>query len=45
MAFFGKGEMISTGIKLRDLFIEKFKENPEITVPTDARLNFKNKKK
>ncbi|MCZ2085874.1 MAG: 5'-nucleotidase C-terminal domain-containing protein [Flavobacteriales bacterium] len=44
MDYFKKGEMISTGIKLRDLFLEKFKENPEIKVPTDLRLNFKNKK-
>lgn len=44
MKFFGKGELISTGIKLRDLFLEKFKSNPEITAPTDVRLNFKNKK-
>lgn len=44
MTFFGKGELISTGIKLRDLFLEKFKSNPEITAPTDVRLNFKNKK-
>lgn len=44
MKFFGKGELISTGIKLRDLFLEKFKSNPEIIAPTDVRLNFKNKK-
>jgi 2',3'-cyclic-nucleotide 2'-phosphodiesterase (5'-nucleotidase family) len=44
MEYFKKGEMIPTGIKLRDLFLEKFKANPEITVPTDVRLNFKNKK-
>lgn len=44
MTFFSKGEMISTGIKLRDLFIEKFRENPEITAPKDVRLLFKNKK-
>jgi 2',3'-cyclic-nucleotide 2'-phosphodiesterase (5'-nucleotidase family) len=44
MDYFKKGEMISTGIKLRDLFLEKFKANPEINVPTDLRLNFKNKK-
>ena len=44
MAFFGKGELISTGIKLRDLFLEKFKANPQIVAPTDIRLNFKNKK-
>jgi len=44
MAFFGKGEMISTGIKLRELFLEKFKADPEIVPPVDIRLNFKNKK-
>jgi 2',3'-cyclic-nucleotide 2'-phosphodiesterase (5'-nucleotidase family) len=44
MFFFGKGEIIYTGIKMRDLFIEKCKENPEIKVNTDVRLNFKNKK-
>ena len=44
MSFFGKGEMISTGIKLRDLFLEKFKANPEIVAPKDVRLLFKNKK-
>lgn len=40
MKFFKKGEMISTGIKLRDLFIDKFKQNPEVKVPTDIRLIF-----
>ncbi|MDR2205154.1 MAG: 5'-nucleotidase C-terminal domain-containing protein [Flavobacteriaceae bacterium] len=40
MTFFAKGETISTGIKMRDLFIEKFKENPEIKVPNDVRLVF-----
>lgn len=44
MAYFTKGEMIPTGIKLRDLFLEKFMANPEIKVPTDKRLTFKNKK-
>jgi 2',3'-cyclic-nucleotide 2'-phosphodiesterase (5'-nucleotidase family) len=44
MAFFSKGEIISTGIGLRNLFLQKFQANPEITVPTDIRLNFKNKK-
>ncbi len=44
MTFFAKGKMIPTGIKLRDLFLEKFRANPEITPPTDIRLNFKNKK-
>lgn len=44
MNYFKKGEMIPTGIKLRDLFLEKFQANPEIIAPTDVRLNFKNKK-
>lgn len=44
MFFFGKGEMISTGIKMRDLFLEKFKQNPEVSAPDDVRLIFKNKK-
>lgn len=43
MDFFKKGEMIPTGIKLRDLFLEKFKANPEVTVSDDVRLQFKNK--
>lgn len=44
MDYFKKGELLPTGIKLRDLFLEKFTANPEIKVPTDMRLNFKNKK-
>lgn len=44
MAFFGKGELISTGIKLRDLFLEKFQNNPQVVAPIDIRLNFKNRK-
>jgi 2',3'-cyclic-nucleotide 2'-phosphodiesterase (5'-nucleotidase family) len=44
MSFFSKGEMISTGIKMRDLFLEKFKQNPEVSSPDDVRLIFKNKK-
>lgn len=44
MNFFGKGEIISTGIKMRDLFLEKFIANPEITTKEDIRLLFKNKK-
>lgn len=44
MNFFSKGEIINTGIKLRDLFIEKFKQNPEILANSEARLIFKNKK-
>ncbi len=40
MKFFAKGESISTGIKLRDLFIEYFKNNSEIDTKEDIRLNF-----
>ena len=36
--------MIPTGLKMRDLFLEKFKQNPEINAPADVRLNFKDKK-
>lgn len=41
MFFFGKGEVIPTGIKMRDLFIEKFRQNPEVSAPNDVRLIFK----
>ncbi|WDF47903.1 5'-nucleotidase C-terminal domain-containing protein [Chryseobacterium sp. KACC 21268] len=44
MFFFAKGETISTGLKMRDLFLEKFKQNPEIVTPDDVRLIFKDKK-
>jgi 2',3'-cyclic-nucleotide 2'-phosphodiesterase (5'-nucleotidase family) len=44
MKFFAKGEAISTGIKLRDLFIDYFKKNPEVVANTDVRLNFIGKK-
>lgn len=44
MKFFSAGEMISTGVKLRDLYIEKFKQNPNVTAPADLRLIFKGKK-
>lgn len=44
MKFFSKGEAISTGIKLRDLFIEYFKNNQEISPKEDIRLNFIGKK-
>ena len=43
MKFFSKGELISTGIKLRDLFLEYFKKNPEVKANKDIRLNFKGK--
>lgn len=42
MYFFSKGEIISTDIKLRDLFINCFRKNPTIVVPTDKRLILKN---
>ncbi|SDI13043.1 5'-nucleotidase, C-terminal domain [Chryseobacterium taeanense] len=44
MKFFSKGEMISTGIKLRDLFIGYFKNSREVVPNTDIRLNFIGKK-
>lgn len=44
MKFFNAGEMISTGVKLRDLYIEKFRQNPNVTAPADLRLIFKGKK-
>lgn len=44
MSFFAKGEMIPTGVKLRDLFIDYFKRNPEVTPDTSVRLNFIGKK-
>ncbi len=44
MKFFASGEMISTGIKLRDLYVEKFRKNPEIIPPNDVRLMFNRQK-
>ncbi|WP_223606891.1 5'-nucleotidase C-terminal domain-containing protein [Chryseobacterium sp. OSA05B] len=44
MKFFSKGESISTGIRLRDLFIEYFKKTSEVVPNTDVRLNFIGKK-
>lgn len=43
MNFFSKGEMLLTGIKLRDAYIEELKENPNIIVPKDERLLFHQK--
>lgn len=40
MAFFSKGEMIKTGITLRDLFLEYFKKNPDVKVNEEVRLKF-----
>ena len=40
MKFFSKGEIFSTGLKMRDVFIEFFKKNPEIKASTETRLNF-----
>lgn len=40
MWYFGKGKMIPTGLKLREVFIESFRKNPEVSVPTDVRLRF-----
>ncbi|MFY1047775.1 5'-nucleotidase C-terminal domain-containing protein [Chryseobacterium sp. GP-SGM7] len=44
MKFFSKGEMIPTGIKLRDLFIDYFKKNQQINPKEEVRLNFIGKK-
>lgn len=44
MKFFSTGEMIPTGIKLRDLFIEYFRKNQQVNPKEDIRLNFKGKK-
>lgn len=44
MKFFAKGQMIPTGIKLRDLFIEYFKKNQQINPQEEIRLNFIGKK-
>lgn len=44
MKFFSKGELIPTGIKLRDLFIEYFKKSSEIDPKEEIRLNFIGKK-
>ena len=44
MTFFTKGKLINTGEKLRDLYIQKFKEHPEVMPPDDVRLIFKDKK-
>lgn len=38
MSFFAKGEMITTGLKLRELFIDAFKKTPEIRVKGEQRL-------
>ncbi len=43
MQFFAGAELIPTGVKMRDLFIEKFKAMPEVKAPTDERLQFNNK--
>lgn len=40
MNFFAKGEMIATGVKLRDLFMKAFQEAREVQVKGDIRLKF-----
>lgn len=40
MKFFSKGEVINTGLRMRDVFMEYFKKNPEIKASTETRLNF-----
>ncbi|MBW7676210.1 5'-nucleotidase C-terminal domain-containing protein [Chryseobacterium chendengshani] len=44
MRFFAKGESIPTGIKLRDLFIDYFKRDQQISPKEEIRLNFIGKK-
>lgn len=44
MKFFTKGEMLLTGLKLRDVFLDYFKRNTVINAPTDIRLTFKGTK-
>lgn len=40
MSFFSLGKMVSTGLKLRDLYIEKIRSEKELIGPTDLRLEF-----
>ena len=40
MDFFSRGELIATGLRLRDLYLEEFKRNPEIIVNVEQRLIF-----
>lgn len=40
MKFFSRGEVINTGLRMRDVFMEYFKKNPEIKASTETRLNF-----
>ncbi len=40
MKFFSKGEIITTGLRMRDVFMEYFKKNPEIKTSSEIRLNF-----
>jgi 2',3'-cyclic-nucleotide 2'-phosphodiesterase (5'-nucleotidase family) len=40
MKFFSKGEVITTGLRMRDVFMEYFKKNPEIKTSSEIRLNF-----
>lgn len=44
MDFFKKGEIISTGIKLRDLYLKIFESQKNIYGPDDVRLRFRPKK-
>lgn len=44
MSFFGKGQVFQTGLKMRDLFIQKFHDMPEVKISTDTRLVFNGKK-
>ena len=40
MSFFKKGELIATGLKMREAFLEQFKVNKEIVAPNETRLKF-----
>lgn len=40
MYFFGKGEVIKTGLTLRELFIESFSKTQEVKVKGEQRLKF-----
>lgn len=40
MRFFAKGEIISTGLKMRDIFMDYFSKSPVIKTNSDIRLKF-----
>ena len=45
MWFFEDGEVIKTGLKLRDVYVEEFRKHPNIVAPSDVRLIFNGKSK